>query len=340
MFYTINGNTADEAWLCAAAAFNTGLSSQQASRIGQTDEVLHAAITIKEPRQRWVLSRVPVLNPAFCMAEVIWIMCGRNDSAFLTYFNRQLPKFAGDGPKFHGAYGYRLRNHFGIDQLDRAYQALRGEPNSRQIVLQIWDSRNDLPSNNGLAAARDIPCNVVALLKVRNRLLEWTQIMRSNDLFLGLPHNIIQFTSLQEILAGWLGLEPAEYHHYSDSLHIYASNEDEVNQALPAELIHNPDTLNLPKEESDHAFVVLEALVIKLIDHAIEGKSLLQALDKLRLPIGYTNMACILVAEGLRRRKGHDLMEDALSRCTNPVYLSIFRRWLARMDRLRMVERK
>src|SRR5439155_956769 len=172
---------------------------------------LHAALSIRDSRQRWVASRFPPLNPPFAIAEVIWIICGRQDSKFLNYFNPKLPNFAGTGPTYYGAYGFRLREHFGVDQLERAYRALHSNKDSRQVVLQIWDPRMDLPTESGEPRAPDVPCNLTAILKVRGGRLEWTQVMRSNDLFRGLPHNIVQFTSLQEVIAGWLGLEPGTY---------------------------------------------------------------------------------------------------------------------------------
>ena len=88
---------------------------------------------------------------AFALAEVVWIMRGRNDSAFLNYFNRQLPLRAGHGATYNGAYGQRLRAAFGFDQLERAYLALRHNPNSRQVVLQIWNPQRDLPDQTGRA---------------------------------------------------------------------------------------------------------------------------------------------------------------------------------------------
>jgi len=56
---------------------------------------------------------------------------------------------------------------------------------------------------------------------IRRGKLEWLQVMRSNDAVWGLPYNFIQFTSLQEILAGWLGVPIGSYNHVSDSLHVY-----------------------------------------------------------------------------------------------------------------------
>ncbi|MGH9905438.1 MAG: thymidylate synthase, partial [Pyrinomonadaceae bacterium] len=205
MFQLFEGQTADEVWGNVAKAFRSGEGTAQPSRAGQTREILHSAMSISDPIQRWITSRTPPINPAFAIAEAIWIISGRNDSAFLNYFNSQLPKYAGDGETYHGAYGYRLRHNLQIDQLDRAYQTLKGKPNSRQVVLQIWDGRIDLPTSSGVEASTDVPCNLMSILKVRNGKLEWMQIMRSNDVYRGLPYNIVQFTTLQEVLAGWLG---------------------------------------------------------------------------------------------------------------------------------------
>ena len=97
----------------------------------------------------------------------------------------------------------------------------------------------DFPSDNGLPVADDIPCNICSMLKVRNGRLEWSQIMRSNDIFLGLPHNFVQFMTLQEVLAGWIGIEPGTYTHFADSLHLYEKNAERRLFIHPG--AHDPD---------------------------------------------------------------------------------------------------
>ncbi|HET7538170.1 MAG TPA: thymidylate synthase, partial [Candidatus Didemnitutus sp.] len=134
----------------------------QPSRGGPTQEILHAAIAVENSSARWVISRHPALNPAYAFAELIWTVNGREDSAFLNYFNSKLPELAGDGPTYHGAYGKRLRQHLGFDQFARAYHALKHNPDSRQVVLQIWDGKIDLPADDGVPVAPDIPCNLVS----------------------------------------------------------------------------------------------------------------------------------------------------------------------------------
>jgi thymidylate synthase len=220
------GFSANDAWLSAFKMLEESpCCGNQESRSGATKEVLRGSICIDDPTQRWVVARHPALNLPFALAETIWILQGRSDSAFLNYFNGQLPKYAGHEENYHGAYGFRLRSHLGFDQLERAYQALRNNQDGRQVVLQIWDSKIDLPDEMGSPASPDVPCNIVAFLKIRNKRLEWTQVMRSNDLFRGLPYNIVQFTTLQEVMAGWLGVELGQYYHFADSLHYYLDDK-------------------------------------------------------------------------------------------------------------------
>ena len=176
-------DTADELWRIAAhALISKERARRTGSRLGHTYELLHCSLTLHNPRARWVLSRTPPINPAFAIAESLWIIAGRQDAHLVNYWNPALPRFAGSGDRYHGAYGHRLRKHFDVDQLERAYQALRNNSSTRQVVLQIWDPRGDLPTDDGQPTAPDIPCNLLSCLKVRDGRLEWLQVMRSNDI--------------------------------------------------------------------------------------------------------------------------------------------------------------
>lgn len=331
MFRTLEADTANDLWKKAAFLFAEGaLGTKQTSRIGNTTEVMNVALTLHDPRQRWIATRSPAMNPAFAIAEVVWILQGRNDSAMLNYFNTLLPKFAGAGPTYHGAYGHRLRRRLGIDQLDRAYRALSANAESRQIVLQIWDAEADFPNENGSPVAEDIPCNVVSLLKVRNNKLEWTQIMRSNDLFRGFPHNVVQFTSLQEVFAGWLGVEVGAYHHYSDSLHLYESDGDVRDRIVDCNLPANTDSLAVSKEESDRAFQILGMFCDFLARAETHSAAIVQAVTELALPPAFNNLGCILAADALRRLSALPEMNAVLNRCDNACLKTMFERWHAK----------
>ena len=124
-----------------------------------------------------------------------------------------------------------------------------------------------MPNSDGTPVDRDIPCNVMSILKVRDSRLEWLQVIRSNDLFRGLPYNFVQFTSLQEILAGWLNIKCGSYNQVSDSLHVYEQDANRVLASAPLPYIApNADRLALPKDESDRLFEEMEGRIQRLID--------------------------------------------------------------------------
>ena len=332
MFRSFEGLTADHVWQQVVEAFRTGDDVLvQPGRGGTTKEILRAAITVNDPRQRWVASRQPPLNIAFALADVVWIMTGRNDLAFLEAWNSKLPDYVGKGPQLHGGYGHRLRRRLGVDQLTRAYQALSGNPNSRQVILQIWDSSADLPNPDGSPVDQDIPCNVLSLLKVRGGNLEWLQILRSNDLFLGVPHNFVQFMCLQEVMAGWLGVECGAYHQVSDSLHLYEHDEESVFASAPLpDLPQNADSLALPKQTSEAAFGELGRRIERMIAPSLRRDELkgIAAWDE--GPEAFRNMLAVLAASAARRRVWPDISDWVMASCTNSLYNELWRRWLER----------
>ena len=326
------GQSANEVWEAAATALrDQSQAVQQDSQHGMTSEILGGVFVIHDPRRRWASCRRPPLNPAFALAEVVWILNGRNDSRFLNFWNRKLPGYSGTGSTFHGAYGRRLRQHLGVDQLERAWQVLQADPTSRQVVLQIWDSRVDLPDDSGQPAARDVPCNVMAMLKVRDGRLHWTQIIRSNDLFLGVPFNFVQFTTLQEVLAGWLGLELGPYSQWSDSLHVYAEHVDAVGAtAFGDEIPASDDRFDDPKDVSERSFGVLSDYMDRIVSGEVSSAELLGDLNDLNVGPPYRNIAAVVLADALRRRRDDGGTERALASCSNPVYRALFGRWMQR----------
>ncbi|WP_157693714.1 thymidylate synthase [Opitutus sp. GAS368] len=333
MIHSFEGNTADEAWREAALALLQGPDTTvQESRVGKTRELLHVALQIKDPRQRWIVSRRDALNVAFALAEVIWILEGRNDARFLVYFNRKLTHYAGDAPVYHGAYGERLRKRFGLDQLRRATSALRGNPQSRQVVLQIWSSEDDLPHIDGQPVSADIPCNLVSMLKVRGGRLDWTQVMRSNDAYRGTPHNIVQFTCLQEVIAGWLGVGLGTYTHWSDSLHFYEDSLQSSPVAPVQATVHmNTDTLSLPEAEFDRIWPSVMRLAEAITDETHSSKQLMEMLAQTALPLGWANIVRILLAEGLRRRRAINDIPAVVESVSNPALKDLWARWFVRV---------
>jgi len=321
-----SAHTANEVWLQAYDRLVNNKQGSQESRLGATRESLHANFHIEDPRQRWILSRLPAFNPAFAIAEVFWILSGDNSSSFLNYWNPILPRFAGEGPEYHGAYGYRIRKQFEFDQLEKAYLALKANPTSRQIIIQIWDPNSDFPKDDGSPINRDVPCNICAMPKIRKGKLEWLQIMRSNDLYRGTPHNIIQFSTMQEILAGWLNLDLGAYHQISDSLHVYEDNLPEVHFD-DIEIPLNSDSLALPKEAYEKQLTAMVKSLHGLTNPKLSTQTFAEIINRDDLKPSYKNLLLINAADCARRRGWKDEMDLAKSMCNNHLLILAFNRW-------------
>ncbi len=328
----IETKTANEAWREASNAFLCNLTAKdQPSRAGDTKELLRTTFHIQNPLQRWIISRTPAINPAFSIVETIWVLSGLNNSSFLKFWNRQLPKYAGKCNSYHGAYGYRLRKNFNFDQIEQAYFALKSNPETRQVVLQIWDAQKDLPHKTGSPRSMDVPCNLLSILKIRENKLEWTQIVRSNDLFLGVPHDFAQFMMFQEIFAGWLGIEVGSYFHLSDSLHVYEQDYNKLQDTSIIEEEQNTDSLALPKEQFE---IVLNELVlkIKLLSHKnCSEKKLLDIIDWSGAPQAYLNLLLIVAAESARKRNLKSIPSMLIEQCTNSALSQLWMRWIERV---------
>lgn len=335
---TFQSNTANGLWLKIVIKLESQSGAESVpSRLGRMHELLHVGLTINEPRQRWVSSRIPAMNPAFALAEVVWILNGSNESEIINHWNPALPRFAGHGKKYHGAYGFRLRDHFDFDQIENTYYSLQKNGASRQVVLQIWDSKSDFPDNNGNPVSEDIPCNVSSMLKIRKNRLEWMQLNRSNDIYRGLPYNIIQFTTLQEIIAGWLGIEIGSYNHLSDSLHLYLNDLQELGYKNVAPVYENTDTLNLSYEESQIYFRNIFDRMRYIAKNAISESELYKLCNERLNYDGLDNMFLIIAADSARRKKYFDLSTQLNNDCSNPILRELYTNWA---ERQRMKARK
>lgn len=322
----IDGKTANDVWKKAVDM----LLAQEATVSGRTGDVLellHTFVSIENPRQKWLYDRIPPISISFALAEVVWIMNGEERSEVINYWNPRLSDFAGNGDIYYGAYGKRIRSHFGFDQLERSYYALQNVPESRQVVIQIYDVGKDFPIDNGQPRSEDIPCNICSLLKVRDGKLEWSQIMRSNDILLGMPYNFVQFTSLQEILAGWLGLEVGSYNHYSDSLHLYCRDFNKIGIGQEQEL-ENTDSLSLGRNESEKIVKEIYDRMIALTNINISEKELL-SLGQLKSEyIAYNNIMLMIAAYVAKKMHYNYLAEEMVCKCENEVYTKMWNRWM------------
>lgn len=196
------------------------------SRIGRVKDLGKVVYQIKDDPFRLCFLKGRNINPFFAYSEFSWIIEGSNKLKPLKHFISDYQKFSDDGNTLNGAYGYRLKKYFCMDQLKKAVNELKDNNNSRRVVLTMY-SPHDLNIESN-----DIPCNTTIYLKIKNKKLDITILNRSNDLFLGVPYNVFVFYLLQAYLSKEIGCDIGIQTHFSDSLHLYEHDVKKVKEIL------------------------------------------------------------------------------------------------------------
>lgn len=237
----------------------SGVRHTAASLANQRETLEHPGVFItvyNHPCQNVLFDAVRDANPFFHYLEAMWIIEGRRDVAFLKHVLGKMANYSDNGTEFHGAYGYRLRHHFDtvhfdtFDQIEQAITKLSKDPSTRQVVMSIWDPVADLGAHT-----KDLPCNDLIMLKVRDGKLNLTVANRSNDAIWGAyGANAVQFSMLQMYMAARLGIEVGRYTQVSDSMHVYTDTPywQHYNERGPQQYVDPYQKYGLPERNLFH----------------------------------------------------------------------------------------
>lgn len=194
---------------------------------GNARELIAVLLTLKNPRARFSSTekRATLLS---CLGETLWYFSGSNRLDVIEYYIPRYRSFIDVSTRAKvapGAYGPRIfGTRRGTSQFATVIEHLRHKNDTRQAVIQIFD-KHDI-------GKKDVPCTCTLQFMARGGKLHLMTTMRSNDAYLGLPHDVFAFTSMQEIVARSLGLEMGKYHHAVGSLHLYERNERDARDYL------------------------------------------------------------------------------------------------------------
>lgn len=187
------------------------------------------------------LRKIPI---KLFVAEQCWFLMGSNrPDEFLEQFTKIWDDFKETDGTVAAAYGFRWRHHFGRDQIKDLIALLLQSPGSRHGVVVTWD-----PSDDGLGSGtskKNVPCPYTFTVNIIGSKLHMHNIVRSNDMMLGCPHDVAGFYLLMCILAGKLGVKPGKYTHSISNAHIYDT--------------HFKQAWELSDRVSDHGPIYFEA---------------------------------------------------------------------------------
>ncbi len=195
------------------------------------------------------------------IAEQIWFLMGeKNPDIFLGDFTKIWHDFLEADGTIASAYGNRWRHHFGRDQIGDLLKLLKKNPYSRHGVIIAWD-----PADDGLGTGTvkaNVPCPYSFTVNILDGRVHLHNIIRSQDMMLGNPHDTAGFALLQTILAQELGLRPGILTISMSNAHVYANHFEQAQEIVNRTINHNAIHLSLP----DNALARAEAGDKTLVD--------------------------------------------------------------------------
>lgn len=199
-------------------------------------EILGVQMTVESALLNSFYSPARDLNYKFSVAEWLWIWYGRDDVASISKYNKQIAQFSDNGEWFDGAYGPRV-----VNQWLTVGNILKVDPDSRQAIIQIFQPPQE--------RTKDVPCTVSFQMFVRNGELHGIVVMRSSDVWLGLPYDFFNFAQLLNTMAAQLGYDIGSLTYQLGSSHLYESNREQAMAVIeegPPELVESPRFTEAP----------------------------------------------------------------------------------------------
>lgn len=202
-----------EYWYELLSKQNISFSSRDGEVVG---EVLNSITTITDPINNIMKSTIRKFPMKYALGELLWYLSGNNNLKEIQKYSSGWDRMSDDGITVNSNYGYCIFKKFGFNQLEYIYNLLKKYPDTRQAIIHIKGPDN--------VDSKDVNCTVAIQFFIRENKLYATTYMRSNDIWLGFPFDVFQFTCLQIYLSMKLGVDIGSYTHVVGSLHLYKRN--------------------------------------------------------------------------------------------------------------------
>ncbi len=216
------------------------------------------------------------------VAEQIWYTRGEKELDFFQKFSKIWDDFKEEDNTVESGYWYRWRKFFKRDQLDSLIKMLQNERSSRQWVVITWD-----PNTDWLASIKkkNSPCVPVWVANIVNWELNLHIVFRSNDVMLGLPHDVAGFALLQHIIAQKLWVKVWWLHYTISHAHIYENHYAQAKELISREQEHKNVELKLPENTFDRIYDDWEILVQEIFENLKSQYEPLPSLGKMQIAL-------------------------------------------------------
>ena len=186
-------------------------------------EIINANLVLTDPTRNTMCKCRRKMPMRYAIGELVWYNSRRRTWKSIEPFSKFWKNISDDGEHINSNYGWCIRDKYPFDQWEMVKELLKRDPNSRQAVIHIKEPR-DLVKR----PSKDVNCTISLQFLIRDDKLDMIVTMRSNDLWLGLPYDLFNFTCMQIQMAMELGVGIGTYYHNAASLHLYERDVEKV----------------------------------------------------------------------------------------------------------------
>ena len=178
-----------------------------------TRAIFNISFTLLDPTDKVITTQQRKFNVDYAEFENIWYESGDRDASEIAERAKIWKQMMIPGTSnVVSNYGFFWNKN---NQLDRAIQELKTNPQSRRAIVVHYDI-NELDLYK-----YDTPCNVILNFYIKNNKLELTIFARSIDLWFGFGNDQYCFAKLMERVSEQLGIQIGPMNWFITNLHIY-----------------------------------------------------------------------------------------------------------------------
>ena len=221
--------------------FQKESSTSKGRQQGTIHELRDIELVLEDPRKSVLSLPMRSMSRKYCAGEFLLYMRGTNDKDAFSFYSKTWERLANPDGTVNSAYGYRMfrvdekfgcRYRFALDQL-------LANRDTKNAILMMRDDNDILPD------LKDRCCTLCLCFSIREGKLNMRVIMRSQDLWTGLPYDIFCFTRIQQIMLynynkerdpSLPEVELGTYTHQILNLHVYDKHWERVEKYEPIAL--------------------------------------------------------------------------------------------------------
>lgn len=200
---TINCDSLNEGYQYLINAIR--LTSQQSTgrQQGAIHELLDVELVLSDPRKSVLSLPIRNMSRRYAAGELLCYIRGTNKKEDFAFYSKSWNKLANPDGTINSAYGYRMfhmRDNSDVPQYKEnrfhyALTQLLENPETKNAVIMLRDDSDLDPEHQ-----KDRCCTLCLCFNIRDGKLNCRTIMRSQDLWLGLPYDVFCFTRLMQIM--------------------------------------------------------------------------------------------------------------------------------------------